>query len=117
MDQDRKYHYFFIHNVIGDFFHATLEYFGPYLYERFKYRVVTTFDKAVEFLDKKENYDRETDMPRLPALVLDPSGEMVTADAIAGGKQLWRYPNLAAGFVNHILKEQEYSGANPPGVT
>ena len=44
--QDKKYHYFFIHNVIGDFFHATLDYFAPYLYERFKYRVVTTFDKA-----------------------------------------------------------------------
>ena len=100
--QESKYHYFFIHNVIGDFFHATLDYFAPYLYERFKYRVVGTYDKAVEFLSKKDQYDRETDMPMLPALVLDPSGEMVTADAIAGGKQLWRYPNLAAKFVKRL---------------
>ena len=101
--QERKYHYFFIHNVIGDFFHATLDYFGPYLYERFKYRVVGTYDKAVEYLNKKEQYDRETDLPQIPALIMDPSGEMVTADAIAGGKQLWRYPNLAAGMVKRLF--------------
>jgi len=103
MGQENKYHYFFIHNVIGDFFHATMEYFGPYLYDRFKYRVVSTFDKAVEFLDKQENYDRETDMPMLPALILDPSGEMEPAEAIAGGKQLWRFPNLAPGLATMVF--------------
>ena len=104
MGIDKKYHYFFIHNIIGDFFHATLDYFGPYLYERFKYRVVTTFDKAVEYLDKTENYDRETDMPMLPALVLDPSGEMEPAEAIAGGKQLWRFPNLGEGLTTRLFE-------------
>lgn len=101
--QDRKYHYFFIHNVIGDFFHATLDYFGPYLYERFKFRIVGTYDKAVEYINKKTQYDRETDLPLLPALILDPSGEMLTADAITGGKQLWRYPNLGGGFVRRLF--------------
>ncbi len=111
-DQQRKYHYFFIHNAIGDFFHATLDYFGPYLYERFKYKVVGTYDKAVEFLSKKEQYDRETDMPMLPALILDPNGELGTADAIAGGKQLWRYPNLAGNFGATYLFDPIYQDAD-----
>ena len=107
-DEPKKYHYFFIHNAIGDFFHATLDYFGPYLYERFKYKVVSTYDKAVEFLSKQEQYDRETDMPMLPAIILDPSGEMGTADAIAGGKQLWRYPNLVGNFAGKYLFDPVY---------
>jgi len=96
---DNRYHYRFIHNVLGDFFHACVEHFGGYLHNRFKYKVVSTYDKAVEFLNKKDQYERETDMPNLPAFILDPVGEMNVADAIAGGKQLFRFPNLAPGFI------------------
>jgi len=94
-----KYHYRFIHNVLGDFFHECSEHFGTYLHSRFKYKVVSSYDKAVEFLNKKEQYGQETDMPNLPAFILDPVGEMNIAEAITGAKQLWRFPNLAPGFI------------------
>jgi len=96
---DNKYHYRFIHNVLGDFFKSSLDHFGGYLHNRFKYKIVSTYDKAVEFLNKKEQYGQETDMPNLPAFILDPIGEFGIADANTGAKQLYRFPNLAPGFI------------------
>ena len=98
-----RYHYQFIHNVFGHFFKDTLDYFTTYLYPRFEYRVVGTYDKAVEYLNKEAALNREVDMPNLPALILNPTGEFGPADASAGGKQLWRYPNLAPGMIKRIF--------------
>jgi hypothetical protein len=95
--------YHFIHNVFGHFFKDMLDYFSTTLYPRFEYRVVGTYDKAVEYLAKRSQYDRETDQPLLPALVLNPSGEFSPADANAGGKQLWRFPNLAPSMIKRIF--------------
>lgn len=95
--------YHFIHNVFGHFFKDMLDYFSTYLYPRFEYRVVGTYDKAVEYLAKRSQYSRETDQPLLPALVLNPSGEFSPADANAGGKQLWRYPNLAPTMIKRLF--------------
>jgi hypothetical protein len=39
----------------------------------------------------------------LPSLVLNPSGELEIADAIAGGRFLWRHPNLLPGFIKYIF--------------
>ncbi len=92
MAQTRElYHY--IHNVFGSFFKDMLDYF-TYVYPRFEYRVMGTYDKAVEFLSKKQQYNRETDKPMLPAIILNPMGEILPADANAGGRQYFRYPNL-----------------------
>ena len=98
-----RYHYQFIHNVFGNFFSDMLEYFGDYLYPRFEYQVVSTYDKAVEYINKKEQYDREIDKPQLPALILNPTGEFGLADAITGAKQPWRFPNIAPGMINRIF--------------
>jgi len=95
--------YHFIHNVFANFFKDMLDYFSTTLYPRFEYRVVGTYDKAVEYLQKQCQYDRETDKPLFPALILNPTGEFLPADAIAGGKQLWRYPNLAPTFVKRLF--------------
>ena len=95
--------YHFIHNVFGHFFNDMMEYFSTTLYPRFEYRVVGTYDKAVEYLSKRTQYDRETDQPMLPALILNPSGEFSPADANAGGKQYWRYPNLAPTMIKRIF--------------
>lgn len=89
---------FFIHNVFGNFFANTLDYFSDILYDRVNFKVVSTYDKAVEYCNKKGLLGREADKPLLPALVLNPTGTMMPADANAGGRQLWRYPNLAAGL-------------------
>jgi len=95
--------YHFIHNVFANFYNDMLEYFSAYLYPRFEYRVVGTYDKAVEYISKVCQYDRETDRPMLPALILNPSGEFSPADANAGGMQYWRYPNLAPTMIKRLF--------------
>lgn len=103
-DQDKittRYHYEFIHNVYGHFFKDTLSYFSAYLYPRFRHTVVGTYDKAVEYLNKQTQYGREDDLPNLPALILNPSGEFNISDL--GGKQLWRFPNLEPGFIKRVF--------------
>lgn len=105
-DVDRvgtRYHYEFIHNVFASFFADTLDYFTEYLHPRFVYRVVGVYSKAVEFLSKKDQYGREVDKPRLPALILNPVGEVNLADAVAGGRFLWRGVNLAPGFIKRLF--------------
>jgi hypothetical protein len=87
--------YHFIHNVFANFFKDMLDWLSTGIYPRFEYRVVGTYDKAVEYIQKQCQYGRETDMPYLPALILNPTGDFLPADGNAGGKQLWRYPNLA----------------------
>jgi len=103
--------YFFIHNVYANFFKDSLDYFSLHLYPRFEHRVVGTYDKAVEYIQKVCQYERETDRPQLPALVLNPSGEFDIADANAGGHQLWRFPNLAPGMIKRIF-DPVYQDAN-----
>ena len=95
--------YFFIHNVYANFFKDALDYFSLHLYPRFEYKVVGTYDKAVEYLNKQCELNREADKPNLPALVLNPSGDFDIADANTGGKQLWRFPNLAPGMVKRVF--------------
>jgi hypothetical protein len=96
--------YHFIHNVFANFFKDTLDFFSSCLYDRFEYRVVGTYDKAVEYINKQCEYGRETDKPMLPALVLNPSGEFAPADANSGGRQYWRYPNLAPTMIKRLFK-------------
>jgi hypothetical protein len=93
-------HHMYIHNVFGHFFKNTLDYFSDYLYPRFQYKVIGTYDKAVEYITKTEQYGREVDKPNLPALILNPSGEFLPSDR--GGKQFWRFPNLQGGYGSYL---------------
>ena len=95
--------YHFIHNVFASFFKDALDFFSTCIYDRFQYRVVGTYDKAVEYINKQCEYGRETDRPNLPALILNPSGEFLPADANAGGRQYWRYPNLAPTMIKRLF--------------
>ncbi len=95
--------YHFIHNVFANFFKDSLDYFSTCIYDRFEYRVVGTYDKGVEYIKKYCEYGRETDKPMLPAIILNPSGEFSPADANAGGRQLWRYPNLAPTMIKRLF--------------
>lgn len=96
--------YHFIHNVFANFYKDALDWFSLTLYPRFEYRVISNYDKAVEYIQKNCQYGRETDMPMLPALILNPSGDFEPADANAGGAQLWRYPNLSPTFAKRLFK-------------
>jgi hypothetical protein len=101
--EGRRDIYFFIHNVYANFFKDSLDYFSLHLYPRFEYKVVGTYDKAVEYIQKQCELNRESDKPNLPALILNPSGDFDLADANAGGRQLWRFPNLAPGAIKRIF--------------
>lgn len=93
-----KYIYQFIHNVYAEFFSDMLDYF-KWVYPRFEYTVIGTYQKAVEYITKKIELDgREGDMQNRSSLILNPTGEFTIADGNAGGKQLWRFPNLAPGL-------------------
>ncbi len=109
--EPRRDLYFFIHNVYANFFKDSLDYFSLHLYPRFEHRVVGTYDKAVEYIQKECQYDRETDKPMLPALILNPTGDFDLADGSAGGKQLWRFPNLAPGMIKRMF-DPVYQDAN-----
>lgn len=101
--QQLRERYHFIHNVFANFYKDTLDYFSTTLYPRFEYRVVGTYDKAVEYIKNQCQYGRETDKPMLPAIILIPSGDFGPADGNVGGKQLWRYPNLAPSMIKRLF--------------
>jgi len=103
-DSDRnpnRYHYEFIHNVLGNFMKDLLDYFSTYLYPRFQWTAIGTYDKAVAYLTQNEKYGRETDQAMKPALILNPSGDFDFDETY--GKLFWRFPNLAPGMVKRIL--------------
>lgn len=102
--EPRRDIYFFIHNVYANFFKDSLDYFSQHLYPRFEHKVVGTYDKSVEYIKNVCQYGRETDKPMLPAIILNPSGDFDLADGSAGGKQLWRFPNLAPGMIKRIFE-------------
>lgn len=106
-----RYIHFFVHNVYANFFKDSLDYFSKHIYPRFEYTVVGTYTKAVEYLQKKCQYGRETDMPMKPALILNPTGDFELADANAGGRQLWRFSNQLPGYVKYIF-DPIYRDAN-----
>jgi len=101
--EPRRDLYWFIHNVYANFFKDSLDYFSLHLYPRFEHRVVGTYDKAVEYIQKECQYGREVDRPMLPSIILNPSGDFDLAEGSAGGKQLWRFPNLAPGMIKRIF--------------
>lgn len=96
-----RYNYQFIHNVFGHFFKDMLDYFADYLYPRFDFKVVGTYDKAIEWINKTTQYEREVDQPMRPALILNPSGDFTVDETY--GKMLWRFPNLYPGFVKYVF--------------
>jgi len=102
MPQQVRERYHYIHNVFANFFKDMMDYF-TYLYPRFEYSVMGTYDKAVEYLNKQCDYGRETDQPMLPALIVNPLGEFTPADSNAGGRQYWRYPNLNPTLIKRLF--------------
>jgi hypothetical protein len=96
------FHYTFIHTVFGSFINDTLEFFADYLYPRFEHQVVGTYDKAVEYITKKDQYTREEDKPNLPAIILNPDGEFNLDEANTGARSIYRFPNLMSRFSSMI---------------
>lgn len=104
-DQDKietRYHYEFIHNVFGHFIKDTLDYFSNYLYPRFgMWSIISTYDKAVQYMLESDKMGREPDQPLKPALILNPSGDLDFDETY--GKMFYRYPNLAPGMAKYVF--------------
>lgn len=83
----------FVHQCFMSLFSGMLSWIGDVLYPRFKYKVITTYDKAVEvFNKKKQNVDGLTQAPFLPALTLDPVLDFSNEER--GGRFMWMFNNL-----------------------
>lgn len=97
------YHNQFIHHVFGKFIETTAEFLNQTMYPRFKWTTIGTYNKAVEYITKKDQLGREPDKPLLPALIINPT-EMNLGEASSGGQQLWRFPGFSTGFLGRIFE-------------
>ena len=83
----------FVHQCFMSLFNGILNWVGDVLYPRFKYKVITTYDKAIEVFTKKmQNKDGMTQAPFLPALTLDPMLDFSNEER--AGRFLWMFKNL-----------------------
>ena len=83
----------FVHECFSSMFSGMLNWIGNVLYPRFKYKVITTYDKAVEVFKKKmSNIDGQVQTNFLPALTLDPVLDFSNDER--AGRFLWMFRNL-----------------------
>jgi len=101
---------YFTHNCFGSFFNGVLNWFSDDFYPRFNYKVIGSYDKAVEFFKKKKELGTDNISGNLlPSITLDPMLDFSNAEQ--GGKFLWQYsryaPAMGVRLWNSIdLKEQ-----------
>jgi len=98
---EERYNITYVHNGLINFYKDLLDYFSTYLYPRFEWKIITTYQKAIEYLNKKNELGMESRMPNLPAIILNPSGDFDIEESF--GKMLWRFPNLYPGFIKRIM--------------
>ena len=101
---------FFINNCFGAFFRGVLEWMGDDFYPRFKFRVIATYDKAIQYFTEQIALGKEVDGNILPSITLDPQLDFSQEER--GGKFLWQTyylnPGLAIKLFNPIdLVEQD----------
>ena len=105
--------HFFIHNTLASVYRGILNWFGNQFYDRLQYKILGTYEKSVEFFEKKQQFGKEIDTPFLPALNLDPAYSLDFADS--SGQMLWQKPYLAPGLGGKLwrsidgLEEQDLS--------
>lgn len=87
---------FFIHNCFGNFFRGVLDWFGDDFYPRFNYKIIGTYDKSVEFFNKKKQLGHEVDTNLLPSITLDPNLDFSPEER--AGRFLWQYATLNPGL-------------------
>ena len=85
--------------MLSDIYKSFLDFFVGQ-FPRISWKVIGTYFKAIEYLNKSKEYDRETDMPMLPMLALNPSGDFVIEEKY--GRMLWRFPYLVGGFATDV---------------
>lgn len=105
---DKVYTHHYINNCWGAFFRGFLNWFGDEFYP-FTTKVISTYDKAVQFFQDREQNRKETDKPMMPAVTLDPQ-EFHPEER--GGRFQWMYPNLHPKFGARISSPILYADNN-----
>lgn len=83
----------FIHSCFMSLFSGMLNWVGDVLYPKISYKVITTYDKAVEVFRKKQtNPDGLVNSNFLPALTLDPILDFSNEER--AGRFYWMFKNL-----------------------
>ena len=94
--------HFFINNCFGSFYRGLLNWFGDSFYPEFNYKVIGTYDKAIEYFNKTLENAGEIETNILPSITLDPSGEFEPEER--GGRFSWQYPNLSPTLGARLFK-------------
>jgi len=97
--------HFYINNCFGSFFRGVLNYFGEVFYDRFEYKVLGSYDKSVEFFNKKKQLGSEVDTNLLPSITLDPTYDFQPAEV--GGLFFWQSQNFAPGQARMLFDSYE----------
>jgi hypothetical protein len=88
--------HFFIHESLASFYSGLLNWFGNYFYDRLQYRVIGTYEKSLEYFNKKAQLGKEVDTNLCPSVTLDPSLDLDFSDM--AGQFLWQKPYLVPGM-------------------
>ncbi len=90
----QEYDVVYVHQCFMSLFSGMLNWFSTVLYPRFNYKVITTYDKAVEvFKKKQQNADGQVQTAFLPALTLDPMLDFSNEER--AGRFYWMFKNLS----------------------
>ena len=83
----------YIHESFSSMFHGMLDWFQTQFEPRFAYKVISTYDKAVQFFkSKKMAKDGNIQTNILPSITLDPNLDFTNEER--SGKFLWMFPRL-----------------------
>ena len=95
---------FFINNSFGSFLKGVLN----WVYDccpRMEYRVIGSYDKSVEFFNKKQQFGKETNTNILPSVTLDPSYDFINEES--AGKFPWQFETLSPGLAIKLFDKIE----------
>lgn len=100
----------YVHDSFSSMFRGMLNWIQDGFDKRFNYKVMATYDKAVQFFNqKRKSKDGNVSANILPSVTLDPNLDFINEDR--SGKFPWMFPNLdplsGRNFSDKIdLKEQ-----------
>lgn len=83
----------YVHESFSSLFHGMLNWFSTIFEPRFAYKVISTYDKAVQFFkSKRMAKDGTIQTNILPSITLDPNLDFTNEDR--SGRFFWMFPNF-----------------------
>jgi len=92
---------YFIHNAVSAFYESMKIFFLTSFYPRYKYGVVTTYDRNLQtIIQSKETNNMQHFKPPTPSFAIDPNIDLNPMDKF---NDLWRYRNFSGGFSSQLF--------------